>query len=119
MATDDRQRWLEISRYLDEALDLDEQARAAWLRDLDDRAPTVSGAVRSLLAEREQLEQQPLLNKEHAATLQRMGLAGQRVGAYTLDRVIGHGGMGTVWLVHRSDGRYEGRAAMKIGRAHV
>lgn len=114
MATDDRQRWLEISRYLDEALDLDEQARAAWLRDLDDRAPTVSGAVRSLLAEREQLEQQPLLNKEHAATLQRVGLAGQRVGAYTLDRVIGHGGMGTVWLVHRSDGRYEGRAAMKL-----
>src|SRR4029077_13494197 len=27
---------------------------------------------------------------------------------------IGHGGMGTVWLASRSDGRFEGRAALKL-----
>jgi serine/threonine protein kinase/Flp pilus assembly protein TadD len=50
-------------------------------------------------------------------------LAGQTVGAYTLVAPIGHGGMGTVWLAQRSDGRFEGRAALKflnaalVGRA--
>jgi tetratricopeptide (TPR) repeat protein len=50
-------------------------------------------------------------------------LAGQIVGSYTLVSPIGQGGMGTVWLARRSDGRFEGRAAVKflnaalVGRA--
>ena len=39
---------------------------------------------------------------------------GQVVGSYTLDRLLGQGGMGTVWLAHRSDGRYEARVAIKL-----
>ena len=35
-------------------------------------------------------------------------LAGQAFGAYTLGAPIGHGGMGSVWLARRSDGRFEG-----------
>ena len=31
-----------------------------------------------------------------------------RVGAYTLISPIGQGGMGSVWLAERSDGRFEG-----------
>src|SRR5262249_41919157 len=41
-------------------------------------------------------------------------LAGHTFGSYTLDRPIGHGGMGTVWLAHRSDGRFEGQTAVKL-----
>jgi len=41
-------------------------------------------------------------------------LAGQKVGSYTLLSPIGQGGMGTVWLAQRSDGRFEGRAAVKF-----
>ncbi len=41
-------------------------------------------------------------------------LAGQVVGAYTLDELLGTGGMGAVWLAHRSDGRFEGQAAVKL-----
>ena len=36
------------------------------------------------------------------------------VGNYTLERPLGHGGMGSVWLARRSDGRFEGRAAIKF-----
>lgn len=36
------------------------------------------------------------------------------VGNYALERPIAHGGMGTVWLAHRRDGRFEGRAAIKF-----
>ena len=41
-------------------------------------------------------------------------LAGKIIGSYTVDRLLGQGGMGSVWLAHRSDGRFEGQAAVKF-----
>jgi serine/threonine-protein kinase len=41
-------------------------------------------------------------------------LEGLEVGAYTLERPLGSGGMGSVWLAHRTDGRFEGRVAVKL-----
>ncbi len=114
MPTEEQKRWLEISPYLDEALDLEDSDRAQWLKDLDDRAPTVADAVRALVAGRAELSAQPLLSDGRTAAVSRAGLAGQQLGAYTLESVLGHGGMGTVWLAHRSDGRYEGRVAVKL-----
>lgn len=114
MASDERKRWREISQSLDEALDLEEPAREPWLRALEARSPDISSAVRALLAERDRLGEQPLLNEEQIILRPHVALYGQQVGAYTLESVLGHGGMGTVWLAHRSDGRYEGRAAVKL-----
>jgi serine/threonine-protein kinase len=37
-----------------------------------------------------------------------------QLGAYTIEAPLGHGGMGTVWLARRTDGRFEGKAAVKI-----
>ena len=41
-------------------------------------------------------------------------LAGQSFGTYTLISAIGHGGMGSVWLARRNDGRFERKAAVKL-----
>jgi serine/threonine protein kinase/tetratricopeptide (TPR) repeat protein len=46
-------------------------------------------------------------------------LIGQTVGAYTIVSPIGHGGMGSVWLAKRSDGRFEGFAAVKFLNASL
>jgi hypothetical protein len=47
-------------------------------------------------------------------------LTGQTIGAYTLESPIGQGGMGTVWVARRSDGRFQGRAAVKfLNIAHL
>src|SRR5205085_2372440 len=46
-------------------------------------------------------------------------LAGQTLGNYTLERSIGEGGMGSVWLAHRSDGRYAGQVAVKLLNASL
>jgi serine/threonine protein kinase len=41
-------------------------------------------------------------------------LAGRTIGNYRLVREIGAGGMGSVWLAVRADGRYEARVAVKL-----
>src|SRR5262249_45830512 len=41
-------------------------------------------------------------------------MVGKRVGAYTVERLLGRGGMGEVWLASRSDGRFEGHCALKF-----
>ena len=45
--------------------------------------------------------------------------AGTRFGAYQLERQLGLGGMGDVWLARRIDGRFEGAVALKVLHAHV
>ncbi|WP_197047079.1 serine/threonine-protein kinase [Paucibacter sp. KBW04] len=42
--------------------------------------------------------------------------AGDVLGAWALERLLGEGGMGTVWLARRVDGRFEGQAAIKLLR---
>jgi eukaryotic-like serine/threonine-protein kinase len=38
----------------------------------------------------------------------------KRVGAYEIDRIIGRGGMGAVFLAHRVDGNFEQQVAIKL-----
>lgn len=46
--------------------------------------------------------------------------AGVRLGARTIEAPLGEGGMASVWLARRSDGRHDGLAAIKLmhGRLH-
>src|SRR5204862_3086246 len=46
-------------------------------------------------------------------------LSGITIGSYTLISRIGDGGMGSVWLGRRSDGRYEGQVAIKLLNASL
>jgi eukaryotic-like serine/threonine-protein kinase len=106
--------WREVSRCLDEVLDLEAPQRQAWLEALRGRDPKLANLIGSYLTELAELDQQYFLETDPAALLHASTLAGERFGAYTLDKVIGHGGMGTVWLAHRSDGRFEGQVAVKL-----
>lgn len=108
-----QQQWRAISEQLDHALELRGAAREAWLARLEEREPALAAAVRSLLAEGTELADS-LLSTSPARVLISSGLSGQRLGAYVLESVLGHGGMGTVWLASRDDGRFEGRVAVKL-----
>jgi eukaryotic-like serine/threonine-protein kinase len=104
--------WVEIGPLLDEALDLPPQDLAPWLAELDVSRPDAARELRRLLDEKDRLDEQRFL--ETGPPLPPASLAGQRVGAYTLESLLGEGGMGTVWLASRSDGRFQARVAIKL-----
>jgi len=39
---------------------------------------------------------------------------GRRIGAYAIDRLLGRGGMGSVYLAHRVDGAFDQQVAIKL-----
>ena len=48
-----------------------------------------------------------------------IGMEGQRLGPYRIDRKLGTGGMGDVYLAERADDEYQQRVAIKLVRAGV
>ncbi|MEW5879765.1 MAG: serine/threonine-protein kinase [Pseudomonadota bacterium] len=111
MAGIDRDRWQRVSPLLDELLDADETRRAARLAQLRREDAPLADEVAALLARQAAVETAQFLE---GSALDHATLAGRTVGAYTLERELGHGGMGSVWLARRSDGRFEGQAAVKF-----
>jgi eukaryotic-like serine/threonine-protein kinase len=100
-------RWRVIAPHLDQALELPPAERAAWLSSLE---PALAADLRALLEQQRSLEQKGFLER---GPLWRPAV-GTTVGAYTLTSLIGEGGMGSVWLARRHDGRFEGQAAVKL-----
>jgi len=108
------EQWRALSPYLDKALEIPTEERAAWLELLREENPSLATDLQTLLKEHDALGEEEFLKTGAAARPSPAPLAGQTVGAYTLESPIGQGGMGTVWLARRSDGRFEGRAAVKF-----
>jgi len=106
--------WAKISPFLDQALDVSPLERTAWLAQLAGSEPDIAIAIRALLAGRDELEAQGFLEGSIVVAPPAPSLAGKRVGSYTIDSLVGRGGMGEVWLALRNDGRFEGRFALKF-----
>ncbi len=116
MTTVPPEEWRPFSEYLDQALDLAEADRAAWLAALAQGNPQIAAAVADALAQRErsgyaEFLAEPLLSREH---LLGAGLIGRRVGPYVIEAEIGRGGMGSVWRARRVDDRFETTVAIKF-----
>ncbi len=116
MIVPDAERWRRLSPLLDDLLDLDPAQRPARLDALRVDDPALAGELASLLADAERAEHAQFLagTAAPASNDTTATLAGQRIGAYTLEAPIGQGGTGSVWLARRADGRFEGAVAMKL-----
>ncbi len=114
MRSPDRASWAVISPYLDQALELSDDERPRWLTTLRADNPDIAARVESWLAQFQQVSKDAFLEDPSNVAPARAALAGMQLGAYRLLTPIGEGGMGTVWLAERSDGRFEGRVAVKL-----
>ena len=107
-------QWRALSPHLDEALDMTDEQRSTWLSSLQTENPTLASQLEILLQEHRALTEEGFLEESAVELPGEPGLAGQTFGAYTLISQIGHGGMGSVWLAERNDGRFERRVAVKV-----
>jgi serine/threonine-protein kinase len=114
MRSPDRETWDVISPYLDRALELSDEERPAWLAELRASHPDAAAQLESWIAQLRKMNQDSFLEDAADIAPARAALVGMQIGAYRLVTPIGQGGMGSVWLAERSDGRFEGRVAVKI-----
>jgi serine/threonine protein kinase/Tol biopolymer transport system component len=114
MPTPSPDQWQTLSPYLDEALVMSDEERSRWLAALRSKSPDLAKQLEVLLHEHRALSDEGFLEQGSIRVPQSSGLAGQALGPYTLLSQIGHGGMGSVWLAERNDGRFERKVAVKF-----
>ena len=110
------ERWRVLSPFLDQALEIAADDRAAWLATLSARDASLAADLAAILAQQDRVRQSQFLECAvlQPQTAPTASLAGQVMGAYRLISRLGQGGTGSVWLAERCDGRFEGRAAVKL-----
>ena len=117
----DASNWQVLNRLLDEALDLEPVAIDAWLRTLPPEHDALKPHLVRVLARHTKLETHDFLG-----TLPKVDLPpgdgtpahteqpGDVIGPYRLERELGSGGMGVVWLATRTDGLVQRPVALKL-----
>ena len=108
------EQWQRVKQAYGEALDLAPQARETYLQHLAAAEPEVAAEVSSLLAASR--EDSFLGAPAESAALLGDSWAGRRLGAYRVEREIGRGGMGSVYLAVRDDQAYRQTVAIKLVR---
>ncbi|HEV7516460.1 MAG TPA: serine/threonine-protein kinase [Thermoanaerobaculia bacterium] len=108
------ERWRLVSPHLDQVLELSFEERQRYLADLASEDPALATDLELLLGEERALRDEKYLEHDAQDLLVESHLVGQVFGAYALVEPLGAGGMGSVWLARRNDGRFEGTAAVKL-----
>jgi eukaryotic-like serine/threonine-protein kinase len=107
-----KDEWRLLSPLLDQALALEGEERQTWIKAQE---PEIAYRLEILLLEHSVLASDGFLETgvvdlpSTAATL-----AAQTIGAFEVVSQIGQGGMGSVWLARRNDGRFERQVALKF-----
>jgi serine/threonine protein kinase len=115
------ERWARIRQIFEGALERPPSDRAAYLRVVCARDDELRREVESLLDHHnESFLAEPAINLGqtllYADESEGEYPEGYRVGPYQLDRRIGRGGMGSVWVAARVDHEYEKKVAVKLVR---
>ncbi len=113
-------QWRSISHMLDEALLLPASERGRWLSDLPASHVHLRETLRHFLELHARIEGDGFLEAPAVVSADSnpppMLSPGDIVGPYRVIEELGTGGMGSVWLAERSDGKPRRRVALKLPR---
>jgi len=114
-------QWRSVSHLLDEALLLPASERGRWLAELPPDQIHLRETLRHFLELHARIDGEAFLESPAQAPLDAITAApllspGATVGPYRVIEEIGSGGMGSVWLAERSDGKPRRRIALKLPR---
>lgn len=128
----DRLRWQRARAIFDELMELPAVQRESRLLAACGEDAALLAELRTLLSADAALEgaddtlalgrAAPDLLEEFGEDAERASASawvGTRLGAWQLQRQIGRGGMGAVWLASRADGNYQGQVAIKLMHASI
>ena len=115
-------RWQHIDEIFQTAIELAPDERGTYITSACTGDAELQRQVETLLTHYEaagDFPDDPL--NEHRGTMALVSqvnesdpLLGQRLGAYAIEREIGRGGMGAVYLASRADNAYQKRVAIKV-----
>ena len=112
------EKWLEVKEIFNAALDLPAAERPAFIEEecADDE---LRAEVEALLASADEaqsfIESPALTRVSHLVTAERQpSYIGRQIGAYKIEREIGKGGMGAVFLAARADDEFDKKVAIKL-----
>lgn len=128
--------WPRVSALLDEALELPAEQRAAFVARVAATDPDIAAELQRLLpsvvAAADDAPATPAASGSPYATLlgealladavdagEVLDVTGRKFGPWTLVARLGSGGMGEVWRASRSDGLFQGTAAIKLLRSDL
>ena len=119
--------WKRLRQLLDRALEVDGDARRAFVDSLEGEDAALRDDLVRALAQHEKLGQQSMANAMEMAipavadsirddAVLDQTRVGQTIGPYRLVRLLGAGGMGTVYLAERFADGFTHQVALKLMR---
>lgn len=110
------ERWAQVSRIFNSAIELDSEAREAYVERECGADESLAHEVKRLIENHQQASAQDFIAEPAFANQSSSGSktlsAGQRLGPYLILQHLGTGGMGEVYLA--TDARLDRRVALKV-----
>ncbi len=116
------QNWDKIKEIFLEAIEIDStDERAEFLKEKCDGDEELKREVEKLIAQdeaSESLMSRPLMEESGvynlASSIDRDPMLGRQIGVFRIEKEIGRGGMGAVYLANRADGSFRQQVAIKL-----
>jgi eukaryotic-like serine/threonine-protein kinase len=103
-----------IETIFHEALIVPVEVRKALIESLSQGDRELAAEVYALLDACKAEEDETELRRANPAEGRDTAAKSRRIGPFEIDRLLGRGGMGAVYLAHRADGQFEQQVAIKL-----